>query len=147
MLAIADTMPTLAIPARTRPPSARGWLPAEANDLVRELERGWDLARFERGLAEYLGATDVLCARMDWARRTAWSTSGPVSPRLQELVPEVAGSGRRIVLPNAILEPIGIAPAFGALVVKGAADRVLQTHTLRLIARIAARIAPVLEAG
>jgi hypothetical protein len=139
------TSPTQTISTRQRSPSARGWLPVEVIDLFERLEAGGHIVDFERGLADYLGATDVLCVWMDWPRRVACSASGLVSPRLQELVPEVAGSGRRTVLPNAILEPIGAAPARGVLVVKGAANQVLQTHVLRLISRIAARIAPSLD--
>jgi hypothetical protein len=146
-LAVADRT-TQTIPTQARQPQTRGWLPAEILDLVCDLETGTsitDLARFERRLADYFDVDHVLCVWMNWPRRVAWSTAGVMSSRLQELIPEVAGSGRRIVLPNAILEPIGVAPSCGALVVKGATNQVLQPHVLRLIARIAARIAPSLE--
>jgi hypothetical protein len=147
-LAIDDTITTQLArswePTTRRPP----WLPREAREIVEALERGTterDIERFEIALARYLHTTNVLCAWMDWPRRVAWSTSGLLSTRLQELVPDVAGSGRRIALPNAIIEPIGSAPAWGALVVKGPADQVFQSHVPRLVARVAARIAPALE--
>jgi hypothetical protein len=48
------------------------------------------------------------------------------------------------VLPNALIEPIGPTPAYAALVIKGRSEQVLSAHSVRLVSRIAQRIAPVL---
>jgi len=130
-------------------PAPTKWLPADLAAIVRDVLQATTLhdamTAFERELTRALNVTDVLCAWMDWPRRIVWSVRGRVSARLQELTPEVAGSGRRIILDNAIVEPIGPAPTRAVLVLKGPSDRLFQPQTLRHLPRIAARIAPTLE--
>ncbi len=130
-------------------PSIRtAWLPDAICDLVHALDRdptASGLSRFQTSLAPALGATDVLCVWMDWPRRIAWSIAGPVSARLQHIIPDVCGSGRRTVVANAIIEPVGPAPTRSAILVKGPGEQVLQPSTVRTIARIAARIGPALD--
>src|SRR5512138_3654373 len=141
----ADTDVMATIDAAT---SRRPWLPLRIRELVKGLDEEPSVAavaRFEEGLAVELALTDVLCVWMDWPRRIAWSIAGPLSSRLQEIVPEVAGSGRRVVVANAIIQPIGVAPAGHALIVKGATADVLQPHVVRMLARIAERIGAALD--
>lgn len=124
------------------------WLPCRIRELLAQLEAepsSDTIGRFEEGLAVELGASDVLCVWMDWPRRLAWSIAGPLSERLQQLVPEVVGSGQRLVVANAIIQPIGPAPARHALLIKGNSGDVLQPHVVRTVSRIAARIGPALD--
>jgi hypothetical protein len=124
-------------------------LPPSFAALVEAFERAVSLkdgvSDLEHGLVEMLELENVMIVWMDWPRRIASSLVGRVSPRLQELTPIVAGSGRRVVLGNAVIEPIGPAPARAVLVMKGAAERVFDRHMLRVLPRVAARIAPTLE--
>jgi hypothetical protein len=143
---ITDVMPTW--PAEARIARAT-YLPHRLRELVTALAadpsvRG--VACFEQGLATELGVSDALCVWMDWPRRFAWTIAGPVSPRMQDLVPEALGRGRRVVLANAIVQPVGPAPARCALVIKGAPAQVLAPMTVRMVERIATQISGSLDA-
>jgi hypothetical protein len=124
------------------------WLPRRIRELVAAFEAAPTIegvTRFEEGLAVELGASDVLCVWIDWPNRLSWSVAGPLAARLQELVPEVAGSGHRIVLANAIIQPVGPAPSRNALLIKGCSGEVLQPHVVRTVSRVAQQIGPALD--
>jgi hypothetical protein len=131
------------------PPGTRPLLlSARVARILDELDRGSSLdafARFEDRLASALELDDVLGVWIDWARGRTWCPRGVVSARLEELVPAAAGSGRRVVLHNAIVEPIGRVPSRMVLVLKGPPERLFRQHTLRTIKRVGARLAPTIE--
>lgn len=142
-----DTGTTL-LPMPCEPGARPLLLPARIARIVAQLERACSLdalATFEIQLASALEIGEVLGVWIDWARRRTWCPRGVVSDRLEALVPEAAGSGRRVVLGNALLEPIGPVPARAVLVLKGPPERLFRQHTLRTIKRVGARLAPTLE--
>lgn len=62
---------------------------------------------------------DSLCVGFDWPRRAAWSSQGPITNEaVKELVAQVAGSGRWSLLGNALVVPIGQAPARAVLALR-----------------------------
>ena len=135
-------------PARFDAATLQPWLPPRIRQLVAMLEATPTIEtvqRFEEGLAVELAATDVMCVWIDASSRTAWSVGGPLAERLQNIVPEIAEHGRRLVVGSAIVEPIGPAPSRAALIVKGSSLDVLQPAAVRMISRVAARIGPVLD--
>ncbi|MEO8699528.1 MAG: hypothetical protein ABI867_05765 [Kofleriaceae bacterium] len=121
-------------------------LPPAIDDAIARFLLDHEYGPLEVELADRMQLVQVLIVQMDWVHRRAWSPAGRISPRLESLVPEVAGARRRGVLDNAILEPIGAAPAPAVLVFKGLADRLFQQHTLRAITRIGVRLAPAFAA-
>lgn len=145
----SDWTTSVIVSAPEPAPAPSKWLPANLAAIVREVLQATTLhaavTAFEHELTRALNVTDVLCVWMDWPRRIGWSVRGRVSARLQELAPEVAGSGRRVILDNAIVEPIGPAPSRAVLVLKGPSDHLFHPQTLRHLPRIATRIAPTLE--
>ena len=147
------TSPHVALPPAPRRPvhplrATRRLTPA-LTAIVGRFERATTLHTalipLQYALTIELEVPDVLVVWMDWPRRIAWSCAGRVSPRLQELTPHVAGGGRRAVLENAILEPIGPAPARAVLILRGKGERLFQPLPLRMLPRIAAGIAPALD--
>jgi hypothetical protein len=104
------------------------------------------LAELERELAGTLGLDAALCVWFDWCVWRAWSPHGPVSPRVAELVHEATGRGWRVVCDNAVVEPIGPAPAAAAIVAKGSPERLFLPHVLRTLTRVAERLARVVPA-
>jgi hypothetical protein len=68
--------------------------------------------RIQRELCRLTRSAEGLCVAFDWVRRRASTAEGTVvSEQVVELVAQVAGSGRRTLIGNALLVPIGPAPA------------------------------------
>ncbi|MDB4960397.1 MAG: hypothetical protein JWP01_396 [Myxococcales bacterium] len=77
--------------------------------------------RLQREVSRLTGATEALCVAFDWPRRLARTVTGIIgSEHVTELVAQVAGSGRRALLGNALLVPIGPAPARAVLALRRA---------------------------
>jgi hypothetical protein len=75
--------------------------------------------RLQREVARLTGSTEALCVAFDWPRRIARTVTGIIrSEQVTELVAQVAGSGRRSLLGNALLVPIGPGPARAVLALR-----------------------------
>ena len=75
--------------------------------------------RLQRDAARLANAVEAVCVVFDWPRRAAWTVRGAINNEsVKELVAEVAGSGRRSVVGNALLQPIGPAPARAVLALR-----------------------------
>jgi hypothetical protein len=89
-------------------------------------------------------STEALCVAFDWARRVAWSAQGPIGNQaVVDLVAQVAGSGRWSMIGNALVVPIGGAPARAVI-----ALRRIGTYQLAeagLVSALAGGIAPAIE--
>jgi hypothetical protein len=134
-------------PYRNVPSGPKPLPPAieDAIDRFEQFERAYALAAIttlELELASRLRLGAVQCVWMDWSLGR-WYPRGNISPRLQNLTSLVATNGRRFVLDNAILEPIGRAPR-AVLIFRGPPHQLFQQHTLRIIGRIAERLAPTM---
>lgn len=99
----------------------------------------------EREVAQHLGLDRVLYLWIDWAHREVLIPNAAVSPRVAELALEAAGSGKHVVVENAIVQPIGRTPARAVLVAKGRPERLFQPHALRTLRRLAARLGPSVD--
>jgi len=100
--------------------------------------------RLQSDLRALLQVTDALCVWIDWAHRSAWSVSGRLGEHLQELVTEVAGSGRRELINNTLIEPVGRSPARGVLALRRPAGSFSPTD-LAMISTLVGGIAPALD--
>ena len=89
-------------------------------------------------------STEALCVAFDWARRAAWSTQGPIcNQAVVDLVAQVAGSGRWSMIGNALVVPVGQAPARAVI-----ALRRIGTYQLAeagLVSALAGGVAPAIE--
>ena len=89
-------------------------------------------------------STEALCVAFDWARRTAWSAQGPIaSQAVVELVAQVAGSGRWSMIGNALVVPIGQAPARAVIALRRIA--IYQLAEAGLVSALAGGVAPAIE--
>jgi hypothetical protein len=103
------------------------------------------VSRLERDTRPLLGLTDALCVWLDWPHRVVWSIAGRASAAVQELVIAVAGSGRRTLLGNALIEPIGPPPARAVLAIRRSPGHEFDAGELTLIATLSNSIAPTLD--
>jgi hypothetical protein len=100
--------------------------------------------RLQREVARLTGSTEALCVAFDWARRIARTVTGTIhSEQVTELVAQVAGSGRRSLIGNALLVPIGAAPARAVLALRRGTE--FQPQEAELVAGLAAGLAPTFE--
>jgi hypothetical protein len=89
-------------------------------------------------------STEAMCVAFDWARRTAWSAQGPVANQaVVDLVAQVAGSGRWSMLGNALVVPIGLAPARAVLALRRIGT--FQLAEAGLVSALAGGVAPAIE--
>lgn len=101
------------------------------------------VTRLERDSRPLLGLTDALCMWLDWPHRVVWSIAGRAAGAVQELVIGVAGSGRRTVLGNALLEPIGPPPARAVLAIRRGAN--FDDIDFAMISTLSNSIAPAMD--
>ena len=97
----------------------------ELRDITRAISAETTFAgaaiRLQRETCRLARASEALCVAFDWPRRIAWTADGAVAAeQVKELVAQVAGSGRRTVIGNALVAPIGAAPARAVLAVRRA---------------------------
>jgi biotin carboxyl carrier protein len=102
-------------------------LEREVFQLARRIAMQADLPAAMRvlyhGLSQLTGSPDAMCVFFDPALCATWAVPDGNAPRalddrVQQLVAEVAGSGRRAVLGHALIEPVGPAPARAVLVIR-----------------------------
>lgn len=122
--------------------------PAIGEAVERFLERAGSyqaVQTLERDLVRALQLDHVLVVWIDWVHRRAWTPSGSPSARLEDLAIEAAGTGRRLVLGNALIDPFGRAPARAVIAFKGAPERLFLPHTLRTIGRLTTRLGSAID--
>lgn len=87
-------------------------LTALARTIATEISFEHAALRLQRETCRLVRATEAMCVVFDWPRRAAWTLQGPITNEsVKELVAQVAGSGHRSIIGNALLEPIGPAPS------------------------------------
>lgn len=119
----------------------------EVFQLARRIALQSDLSGAMRvlhhGLSRLTDSPDALCVFFDPALCSTWSVPDDNAPCalddcVQQLVAQVAGSGQRVVLGHALVEPVGPAPARAVLVLRrplaGAAYGSLEIATVAAIA-------------
>lgn len=121
----------------------------ELTTVVRALGAETSLAagakRLERDACRLLQVTNALCVWIDWPRRLAMTADGRPSGHLEDLVIEVAGSGRRQVLGSTLIVPIGPAPARAVLALRKPSGIAFAAEELAVIETLAAGIAAPLD--
>lgn len=99
--------------------------------------------RLARGVQTLMRVDEVHCVWIDWPRRTTRTVGGPVEDVLEDLVLQVAGSGRPYVNGGDLVEPIGRAPARAALVMRNPTP--YTPGELQMLATLAIGIAPAID--
>ena len=102
--------------------------------------------RLQMGARWLTGAAEGVVAVFDWKRRTAWTLQGTITnPSVKDLVAQVAGSGQRSVLGNALLEPIGPSPARVVLALRKPHGGHFTNSEIAMMNALSMHIAPSLE--
>jgi membrane fusion protein (multidrug efflux system) len=95
------------------------------------------------GLSRLTGSPEAMCVFFDPALCSTWAMPDGNAPRalddgVQQLVAQVAGSGRRAVLGHTLVEPVGPSPTLAVLMIRrppaGAAYGSLEIATVAAIA-------------
>lgn len=116
-------------------------LAAVARAIAAEVSFAGAARRLEREASALTRSTEALCVAFDWARRAAWSTGGPITnPAVIDLVADVLGRGRWSMLGNALLVPIGPAPARAVIALRRPGP--YQLAEAGLVSALAGGIAP-----
>lgn len=98
--------------------------------------------RLQREVSRLTRSAEAICVAFDWPRRVAWTADGLVaSNQVKELVAQVAGSGRRALIGNALVAPIGVAPARAVIALRRATP--YRSPEIELVAGLASGVAPV----
>jgi hypothetical protein len=91
-------------------------------------------------------AAEALCVVFDWPRRAAWTVQGPIANEsVKELVAQVAGSGHRSIIGNALLEPIGPAPSRAVLALRKATGATFSVSEIAMISTLALGLATSID--
>lgn len=101
--------------------------------------------QLQRDICKLLHVTDALCLFIDWPRRSVWSTTGQLGERVSALVTDVAGSGKREIMGNAIMQPVGAVPARIVLGLRRPSGASFEPTELAMISTLAQGIAPALD--
>lgn len=109
---------------------------------ARSLHAG--VVQLQREICKLLRVSDALCAWIDWPRRIAWTISGKLGDQVQDLVMEAGGSGRRVFLGGAVIEPLGRPPTHSVIALRKPSGISFSSSELTMIATLGAGIAPVL---
>jgi hypothetical protein len=100
--------------------------------------------RLQRELGRLTRSAEAVCVAIDWPRRIAWTGDGLVtSEPVMELVAGVAGSGRRSLIGNALVAPIGPAPARAVIALRRSAP--FRSPDIELVAGLANGVAETFE--
>ena len=101
-------------------------------------------ARLELEARKLTRSAEALCVAFDWAHRRAWTARGPIANEaVKELVAQVAGSGKWSMFGNALIVPIGRAPARAVLALRRAGT--YQLAEAGMISALAGGVAPPIE--
>ena len=100
--------------------------------------------RLQRELSRLTHSGEATCLAVDWPRRIAWSASGQVATEeVIELVAQVAGSGRRALIGNALIAPIGPPPARAVIALRRSTP--YRSPEIELVAGLGGRVASTFE--
>lgn len=100
--------------------------------------------RLEHEARRLTRSSEALCVVFDWARRRTWSGGVELTnPAVIDLVADVAGSGKWSMIGNALVVPIGSAPARAVLALRRPA--VYQGHEAGMVSALCGGVAPVFE--
>jgi hypothetical protein len=100
--------------------------------------------RLEHEARRLTRSNEALCVVFDWARRRAWSGGAEVAnPSVIDLVADVAGSGKWSMIGNALVVPIGSAPARAVLALRR--TQTYQGHEAGMVSALCGGIAPAIE--
>lgn len=100
--------------------------------------------RLEHEARRLTRSSEALCVAFDWARRRAWSGGAEIAnPAVIDLVADVAGSGKWSMIGNALVVPIGSAPARAVLALRRASA--YQGHEAGMVSALCGGIAPAIE--
>ncbi len=103
-------------------------------------------ARLQQEACKLARAAEALCVVFDWPRRAAWTITGPIANEsVKELVAEVAGSGHRSIIGNALLEPIGPAPSRAVLALRKPTGATFSVSDIAMISTLALGLASSID--
>lgn len=121
-------------------------LSAVSRAVAAEVTLGAAVVRIQREVCRMLRASEALVVVIDWARLELTTLHGAVTnDATRLLLTQVAGSGRRAILGNALLEPIGATPARTVLAIRRPLGRTFAPPEIAMIGVLAGGFAPVLE--
>lgn len=101
-------------------------------------------SRLQRELGRLTRSGEAICVAIDWPRRIAWTGDGLVtSEPVMELVAQVAGSGRRSLIGNALVAPIGLAPARAVIALRRTTP--FRSPDIEIVAGLANGVAEAFE--
>lgn len=116
-----------------------------ASNLARAVSLADAVCNLQRDLASVLQLTDARCLWIDWPHRAVWSAVGPVGQRAGELVTEVAASGKRELVDNTLMQPVGTRPARAVFALRRPVGQTFRPFELAMIATLAFEFAPALD--
>ena len=126
-------------------PTAMQHLTALASALSTETSLAAAAARVQRDASQIFHVRDALLFWIDWPHRMAWTLGGRVNHDVEELVIDVAGSGKRGFLSGAIIEPLGPAPTRAVLALRKPSGLAFVASELTVIGTLASCIAPAMD--
>ena len=102
--------------------------------------------RLQRDACRLARAAEALCVVFDWPRRAARTVQGPIANEsVKELVAQVAGSGHRSIIGNALLEPIGPAPSRAVLALRKPTGATFSAQEIAMISTLALGLATSID--
>ncbi|MEJ7599719.1 MAG: hypothetical protein WKG01_17565 [Kofleriaceae bacterium] len=101
--------------------------------------------KLQHEICRALLANDALVLWIDWPLRMVRSVSGRAAPEVEELVLEVAGSGKRVLVQGAVIEPIGAPPARVVLAMRKPLGVTFARDELAAIGALSIGIAPTFD--
>ncbi|MBA3452151.1 MAG: hypothetical protein H0T42_03520 [Deltaproteobacteria bacterium] len=96
--------------------------------------------RLQHEICQLIRGSEALCVAFDWTYRVAFTATETIeSTEITELVAHVAGTGRRTVIGNAVIAPIGVAPAWAVIAVRRAVP--FRSPEIAVVTMLAERVA------
>lgn len=117
-----------------------------AKDIANESSFERAAVRLQREACRLVRAAEAVCVVFDWPRRAAWTVQGPIANEsVKELVAQVAGSGHRSIIGNALLEPIGPAPSRAVLALRKPTAATFSVQEVAMISTLAMGLATSID--
>lgn len=117
-------------------------LTALARAIATEISFERAAQRLQQEACRITRASEALCVMFDWPRRIAYTLQGTITnDSVKELVADVAGSGRRSLIGNALLEPLGPAPSRVVLALRKPPGGTFSTQEIAMISTLALGLA------
>jgi hypothetical protein len=132
------------VPPPVNPLPSMHDLTAVSRAIAAEITFAGAARRLEDEAKRLTRSAEALCVAFDWARRRAWSATGPIeNTAVIELVAQVAGSGKWSMFGNALIVPIGQTPARAVLALRRPGT--YQLAEAGLVSALAGGVAPTFE--